>query len=147
MFRVSVAKAGLRYGTEIEERLPAVLGDEKRIKQVLVNLVGNAIKFTPAGGAIRVVAATAGDAVEIRVEDTGIGLSPENLAKVFEPFGFVDLPQVAQHNRGAGLGLPICKQLVQLLGGTLALESQLHRGTVATVRLPRAPQRAIAAAA
>ena len=147
MFRLTVAKAELVYGTEIEEGLPPALGDEKRIKQVLVNLVGNAIKFTPANGAVRVIARAVGGEIEIRVEDTGIGLTPENLAKVFEPFGFVDLPQVAQRNRGAGLGLPICKQLVELLGGTLTLESQIDNGTVAIVRLPAAPRPTIAVAA
>jgi len=147
MFRLTVAKAELVYGTEIEEGLPPALGDEKRIKQVLVNLVGNAIKFTPANGAVRVIARAVGGEIEIRVEDTGIGLTPENLAKVFEPFGFVDLPQVAQRNRGAGLGLPICKQLVELLGGTLTLESQIDNGTVAIVRLPAAPRPMIAVAA
>ena len=136
MFRVVVEKAGLAYAAVVEDGLPAVIGDEKRIKQVLVNLVGNAIKFTPAGGSVRVHVRSAGTHVELRVIDTGIGISAENLAKVFEPFGFVDGPQLAQKNRGAGLGLPICKQLVELLGGTLDLESEPDRGTTAIVTLP-----------
>jgi signal transduction histidine kinase len=136
MFRVVVDKAGLSYATGVEPGLPAVIGDEKRIKQVLINLVGNAIKFTPGGGAVRVDARSNGTRVELRVTDTGIGISAENLAKVFEPFGFVDVPLLAQKNRGAGLGLPICKQLVELLGGTLKLESKPDKGTTAIVTLP-----------
>jgi signal transduction histidine kinase len=136
MFRIELDKAGLQYSCDIEAGLPAVIGDEKRIRQVLVNLVGNAIKFTHPGGKVHIVGRAAGAAVELRVEDTGIGISAENLEKLFQPFGFLDLPQLARKNRGAGLGLPICKKLVELLGGSLALSSTLDVGTVATVTLP-----------
>jgi signal transduction histidine kinase len=147
MFRIVVEKAGLSYAAVVEDGLPAVIGDEKRIKQVLVNLVGNAIKFTPSGGSVRVDVRSAGARVEVRVVDTGIGISAENLAKLFEPFGFVEGPLLAQKNRGAGLGLPICKQLVELLGGTLTLESAPDRGTTAIVTLPIVVRPALASAA
>ena len=117
-----VAKAGLTLATDVPRGLPLVLGDEKRLKQVLTNLVGNAIKFTPQGGSVWVAARSAGDRVVVCVADTGIGIPQENLPKLFEPFGEVTLPHLAQKNRGAGLGLPIYKQLVELLGGTLKLE-------------------------
>ena len=146
-FRATADKARLEYETKVPPDLPAVLGDEKRIKQVLVNLVSNAIKFTPAGGTVRVAARRTADAVEIRVEDTGIGLSAENLAKVFEPFRFVDVPVLALKNGGSGLGLSICKQLVELLGGTLSLESVYNTGTTVIVRLPLAAARAVSMAA
>jgi signal transduction histidine kinase len=139
MFRVQVAKAGLTLSTDIPPALPPVWADEKRLKQVLINLVGNAVKFTPHGGSVRVAAHAAGDRVIISVADTGIGIPRENLPNLFEPFGELTLPHVAQKNRGAGLGLPICKQLVELLGGTLKLESQLNAGTVVTVALQAAP--------
>jgi len=138
MFRVQVRKAGVTLSADIEAGLPPVLGDEKRIKQVLTNLIGNAIKFTPEGGSVHVTARSADDRVILRVADTGIGIPAENLAKLFEPFGQVNLPLLAQKNRGAGLGLPICKQLVELLGGTLTLESELNAGTVIMVDLQAA---------
>ena len=135
MFRVEVGKAGLEFASEIAPALPRVLADEKRLRQVLINLVGNAIKFTQPGGSVRITAKAAGERVVIRVQDTGIGIPAENLGKLFEPFGEVKLPQLAQKSRGAGLGLPICKQLVELLGGTLTLESELGAGTTVTVEL------------
>jgi signal transduction histidine kinase len=120
--------------------------DYDRFRQVLSNLIGNAIKFTPAGGTTTVSGAIKDDgAVEISVRDTGIGIRPEDIARVFEPF--VQLQNNVTHSRhGAGLGLSIAKQLVEAHEGELRIDSVYGAGTVVTITLPpRCARRAQAA--
>ena len=107
-----------------------------RLKQVLLNLLTNAIKFTPPGGKVRIRLSHDGDArVALDVEDTGIGIAPDDIAKVLTPFGQV-VPQDGQPREGTGLGLPIARSLVERHGGSLCLESQLGHGTRVRVSLP-----------
>jgi signal transduction histidine kinase len=115
--------------------------DYDRFRQVLSNLIGNAIKFTPGGGTIAVSGAlTSEGAVEISVHDTGIGIRPEDIARVFEPF--VQLQNNVTHSRhGAGLGLSIAKQLVEAHEGELRIDSVYGAGTVVTITLPPARAR------
>ena len=115
--------------------LPLVHADERRIKQVLINLLANAIKFTPRNGSITVNAWLHEAGLSVAVTDTGVGIAPENIAKALEPFSQID-SSVAREHGGAGLGLPLSSQLMQLHGGTLTLESTLHVGTTVTVTLP-----------
>jgi PAS domain S-box-containing protein len=112
-------------------------GDERRLLQILLNLVGNAIKFTPAGGSIEVEIGPAQSEGEVRiaVRDTGIGIAEEDLTRVMQPFQQVD-GSASRRHEGTGLGLAICDRLVGLHGGRLSLASRLGEGTVATVHLP-----------
>ncbi|MBX0291656.1 response regulator [Hymenobacter sp. HSC-4F20] len=136
---------GLCLRIEAAPDLPAVLlGDPYRITQVLLNLAGNAIKFTEKGQVIiscEVVPAPDAPAgavdVLFRVSDTGVGIEPEFLAHIFQEFSQEDA-SVTRKFGGTGLGLPICRNLVKLMGGDMQLESEKHRGTVTqfTLRLP-----------
>jgi two-component system cell cycle sensor histidine kinase PleC len=109
--------------------------DEIKLKQALINVVSNAIKFTPSAGRIRLEVETSPQAVDIRVADTGIGIKPEDIPKVFEPYTQID-SEVARQHKGTGLGMPLTLGLMQLHGGTVLLESQLGMGTAVTLRFP-----------
>lgn len=135
---------GLSLGLSIDEALPEWLaGDEDRLRQVLLNLLNNAIKFTPSGQVDLAVAVVErqGDAVEIefRVSDTGIGIPADKHDRLFRRFSQVDGSYRRAHD-GAGLGLSICKSLVELMGGAVQVESAEGEGSTFsfTVRLPRA---------
>ena len=120
----------------LPDPVPVVRCDELKIKQVLVNLVVNAIKFTNPGGAISVVVAfEANGDLSIAIIDTGIGIAAHDLPKVMTPFGQVE-PVHARKQGGVGLGLPLAKKLIELHGGTLSLDSKVGVGTVARVTLP-----------
>ena len=122
----------------VPDGAPVAMGDPVRIKQVLLNLLSNAIKFTPAGGKVTVSGGIAADgSPEIRVVDTGIGISPEDLVKVIEPFGQVDNARNREGD-GTGLGLPLSRRLMEMQGGTLELTSCLGVGTTVTARFQRA---------
>ncbi len=110
--------------------------DESRLQQILYNLTGNALKFTEKGG-IDVSARTVGDFIEVVVEDSGIGIEPDRIASIFEPFIKGGRP-FGGSSRGTGLGLPIVKRLVELHGGTIAVTSAVGKGTVFTLTLPAA---------
>ena len=111
------------------------LGDAHRIVQVLHNLVGNAVKFT-ASGEVRVrIIATNGDDVLIEVADTGIGMSPEQAARIFDPFGQAE-SSTSRRYGGTGLGLSIAKGLVDAMGGNIAVSSEVGAGSTFRVRLP-----------
>ncbi|WP_139925275.1 response regulator [Hymenobacter sp. DG01] len=138
------AEKGLCLSTQAGSGLPAVLlGDPYRITQVLLNLAGNAIKFTEKGRVVISCQLVEADApagtadVLFRVSDTGVGIEPEFLAHIFQEFSQEDA-SVTRKFGGTGLGLPICRNLVKLMGGDVQLESEKHRGTVTqfTLRLP-----------
>jgi signal transduction histidine kinase len=113
-----------------------VRGDPVRLKQVLLNLLTNAIKFTPPAGTVRVGLSNDGDgAVALDVDDTGIGIAPEDIAKVLTPFGQV-VAQDGEPREGTGLGLPIARCLVERHGGSLTIESRPGEGTRVRISLP-----------
>jgi signal transduction histidine kinase len=113
-----------------------VRGDPVRLKQVLLNLLTNAIKFTPPAGTVRVCLSNDGDGtVALDVDDTGIGIAPEDIAKVLTPFGQV-VAQDGEPREGTGLGLPIARCLVERHGGSLTIESRPGEGTRVRISLP-----------
>lgn len=125
---------------EVAEDLPEVRGDPIRIRQVLINLLGNAAKFTE-GGTITVAARAQSDGVAVEVVDTGIGMAPEQLARLFRDFEQAD----PQHG-GSGLGLAISRRLVELMGGRIVVESEEGAGSTFRIVLPVAGGRRTAAA-
>ena len=132
--RASVA--GLELRAELAEADLQILGDRGKTDQALQNIVDNALKFTPAGEVV-VTTRSDGARVEIAVRDTGPGIPPRDLPRVFERFYKVDRARGGQP--GSGLGLSIARHLVELQGGTIVAESSPGTGTVVRVRLPRAP--------
>jgi PAS domain S-box-containing protein len=124
----------LQLRMEAPGELPSILGDRDRLLQVFSNLVGNALKFTPAGGEVVVSAQEEGESVRFSVRDTGPGIPPESLTHLFDRFW-----QAQQGDRrGAGLGLSIAKGLVEAHGGQLRVESEVGRGSTFSFTVPRA---------
>jgi PAS domain S-box-containing protein len=128
-FTAAAATKGLALGTEVAPGLPAqVRGDALRLRQILVNLLGNAVKFTPAGSvSLRIEAAPQGR-VRFEVSDTGIGIRPEALPHVFDAFTQAD-SSTARHFGGTGLGLTISARLVRMMGGEIEVESCPGQGS------------------
>jgi len=137
LMRDRAESAGLELRIELPEELPLLQGDARRLKQILLNLMSNAVKFTPAGGEVVVRAALVADGLTIAVADTGIGIAATDLDTALRPFGQID-SRMARKYQGSGLGLPLTKSMIELHGGRLTLESEAGRGTVATVWLPAA---------
>lgn len=127
---------GITLGSQ-EDGWPSqpVWGDPERLREVLINLVGNALKYTPEGGNVHVTCRLDGHAVAISVRDSGPGISPDDQKRIFDPF--VRLGGHKGGEEGAGLGLTITKQLVEAMGGTVIVESALGAGSTFTVTLPR----------
>ena len=129
--------AGITMMVEVGDGDLRGLGDRARLVQVLQNLIRNAIRFTPEGGIILVGAQAEDGRIAFTVRDTGIGIAPEDLPRVFDRFYRSDSSRNRQSG-GAGLGLAIAKELIEQMGGTIDVESELEEGTVFTIRLPRA---------
>jgi len=119
--------------------------DRRALRQILLNLLSNAVKFTPRGGRVSIEARSEGKAVAISVADTGIGIPAGDLDRIFEPFQQAE-STVARRREGTGLGLSITKNLVALSGGSIAVASEVGKGTTITVRLPAAAQEELRAA-
>jgi PAS domain S-box-containing protein len=120
---------------EVVAGLPDVIGDRNRLNQVLTNLVGNAIHYTPTGGRIEVSAYLVEGAIRVDVSDTGIGIAPEDLGRIFERFYRADDPLV-QEAAGTGLGLSIARMFIEMHGGRVWVESEEGRGSTFTFILP-----------
>jgi signal transduction histidine kinase/HAMP domain-containing protein len=125
---------GLDLQVGIAEDLPLGRGDERRLTQVLLNLVGNAIKFTDAGS-VGITAMAAGDLLELSVTDTGPGIAPADQERIFEAFQQVDNSSTREKG-GTGLGLAISKRIVQMHGGTISVESIQGQGSTFRIRIP-----------
>jgi PAS domain S-box-containing protein len=133
--RASARGVGLTFSKG--ERLPRLRADPRKVKQVLINLLANAVKFTPSGGQVTVSAeADAGHGIRIRVVDTGVGMTAEGIKTALEPFGQIRRTEDGV-TEGTGLGLPLSKSLMELHGGTLDIESAAGKGTTVTLRFPR----------
>ena len=123
--------------TRIDSGLPPLLVDELRVRQALINLVGNAIKFTPDGGSVIVEAAQSeSQQPYLRVIDNGIGIAPEDIEKAMEPFGQAD-GALNRRYEGSGLGLPLTKALIELHDGSFEIDSDEGCGTTVTLTFPR----------
>jgi len=134
--RTEAASGGLTLVCDASEAPDAaVVGDRTRIKQVLLNLLANAIKFNAKGGRVLARVGRAGENVVISIADTGVGMRPEDVPLAFERFRQIDGSHTRKYS-GTGLGLPIAKALVELHGGTLTIESAPMQGTTVTVQLP-----------
>jgi signal transduction histidine kinase len=120
---------------DVAPELPLLKADRGRIGQILLNLISNALKFTPAGGTVTVGAALGAGGLELSVRDDGIGIAPGDMAKALEPFGQVD-SSLGRKYEGTGLGLPLTRQMAALHGGSLKLDSVQGGGTRVTVILP-----------
>ena len=141
LIRDRLDNAGLKLVVDLPSRLPRLHGDKRKVKQILVNLLANAVKFTPAGGHVKLSAGIGENGgLRLVVEDTGIGIAPEQLQAVMEPFAQVET-DLDRRFEGLGLGLPLSRGLARLHGGDLVLESQPGKGTTATLTLP--PERSI----
>jgi signal transduction histidine kinase len=125
----------LRLVADLAPDLPVLLADERTLRQVLLNLVSNAVKFTPPGGTVRVAARPAAGRVTVEIADTGIGIPEDKLAAALTPFEQVD-NSLQRRYEGTGLGLPLAKSLVELHGGHLSITSHVGAGTVVTFDLP-----------
>ena len=136
MVRERAEAANIDLVVSLAADLPALWVDSRRIKQVLVNVLANAIKFTHKGGRVEIaVAATEGGGIDFVVSDTGIGIAPEHLAGVMSPFVQAD-SGMARRYEGSGLGLPLARQLMELHDGGIRLASTLGQGTTVTLTLP-----------
>lgn len=115
-----------------------IMTDGKKFKQVLLNLLSNAVKFTPPNGAVKITAWVdiAKDEWVFEVRDSGIGIAPKDISRAMAPFGQVD-NALSRRFEGTGLGLPLTKKFVELMGGTFSIESELNKGTAVTFSLPR----------
>ncbi|HSZ84170.1 MAG TPA: ATP-binding protein, partial [Polyangia bacterium] len=132
------AKKGINLEVSVPDELPDIQVDPGRIKQVLYNLISNAIKFTPRGGVVRLSADTDGEYLVVRVADTGVGIARENLGRLFREFE--QLPQPGGvRPEGTGLGLALTKRLVELHGGKVEVESELGKGSTFSVFLRLRP--------
>ena len=124
--RLQAERAGLTLLVDCESGLPRIEADSPRLEQVLVNLIHNAVKFTPRGGSILASAKRTGRAVEFSVSDTGVGIAQENIDRIFERFYKTD---PARNKSGTGLGLAIAKHLVEAHGGRIGVESREGKGS------------------
>jgi len=113
----------------------SIQADERRLKQALLNLIRNAINFTPEGGKIQISAVQNGDGVKISIADSGIGIAKTDMERIFQPFERIPTGRSDTGNAGAGLGLTLVKNIVELHGGTITIESVEGKGTTATVAI------------
>lgn len=137
IFGILAEKKNVALEVDAPQDLPRLLADPERFDHVVANLVSNSLKFTPAGGRITILVRAAGGRIVFAVQDTGKGISEENLGKLFRRFGQVDVAdQRSKRVTGTGLGLFIVKQTVEGMGGTIEVSSELGKGTRFTVSMP-----------
>ena len=137
LIRVRVQEAELTFTAGPCDGDAAVLADADKLQQILLNLLTNAIKFTPPGGSVAVSCSREADCMRIAVRDTGIGIPAEQLERVFDPFVQLDEQPSDSTHRGVGLGLAISRDLARAMGGELSVASTPGEGSVFTVELPR----------
>jgi len=139
MLRQQAATAEVAPEIDVDANLPPIDSDEQKLRQVLLNVLSNALKFTPAGGRVTIRARPERDGgCRIAVEDNGIGMAPESIPIALAPFGQID-SSLARKYGGTGLGLPIARRFAMLLGGRLDIRSAAGAGTTVTITLPARP--------
>ena len=133
--RERATREGIALGLEVDPDIGVIEADERMLKQVLFNLLSNALKFTPRGGHVAVNAHAVGDDVVVSVRDDGVGIAPADQARIFEEFQQVGTSHLQE---GTGLGLAISRRFIELHGGSLRVESEPSHGSTFTFTLPRA---------
>ena len=135
LVRERAQRHAIALGIEVDPALDEIVADERKFKQILLNLLTNAVKFTPDGGRVDVIARRTGDELEVAVRDTGIGIAKEDQDAVFEEFR-----QVGRHytnkQEGTGLGLTLTRRFVELHGGRIWLESEPGHGSTFSFTIP-----------
>ncbi len=139
MVRERATSNGVSLELDVDPSAGQIDADERKVRQVVFNLLTNAVKFTPSGGTVRTSARRNGSEIEIAVEDTGIGIDPTKIDRIFEEF-----EQASIHHEGTGLGLALAKRFVELHGGRMWVESEPGRGSTFTFTLPVQRQPALA---
>jgi signal transduction histidine kinase len=134
LVRERAQRHGITLGHTVDERLGTIHADERKVKQVLLNLLSNALKFTPEGGRISVRAAVRDGLAELSVSDTGVGIAPEDQETVFEEFRQVGM--ASKKVEGTGLGLAISRKFIELHGGKIWVKSQVGAGSTFAFTLP-----------
>ena len=137
LVRERATRRGITLGSRVDQRLGTICGDERKVKQVLLNLLSNALKFTPEGGRIDVGARLHDGAAAVSVADTGIGIAPADQEAVFEEFRQVGAAE--KKAEGTGLGLALSRKFIELHGGKIWVQSELGRGSTFTFTLPVKP--------
>jgi signal transduction histidine kinase len=134
LVRERASRRGITLGHSVDERLGTIRGDERKVKQVLLNLLSNALKFTPEGGRIDVRAGEHDEVAEVSVADTGVGIAPEDQEAVFEEFRQVGTAD--KKVEGTGLGLALSRKFIELHGGRIWVTSAVGVGSTFTFTLP-----------
>ena len=142
LVRGRAQEGNVALAIDIPDSLPVVRADRRAVKQVLLNLLSNAVKFTPGGGSVTLTACIGDDrGLDVAVTDTGIGMNESEIGIALAPFGQID-SSLARKHQGTGLGLPLCKSLLELHGARLVVTSRPSEGTTIIVRFP--PERVVA---
>lgn len=131
-------KKGIEIRTNISESVGMITTDQRRLEQVFLNLFNNAVKFTDTGHVL-ISCDSENDHYRLSVTDTGIGMDPEEIPKIFQPFHQLDTG-IARKREGTGLGLSICKKILDLMGASIEVQSELGKGSTFTIRLPKHPK-------
>jgi signal transduction histidine kinase/ActR/RegA family two-component response regulator len=143
ILRVEASRKDIRLEAELETGARDVVADRAKLKQILTNLLSNAVKFTPPGGRVRLGAARRQGRLEVRVEDTGIGIRKEDQERIFAAFIQVD-GSYARKYQGTGLGLTLVKRFVEMHGGTIVVESEVGKGSTFRFTLPQSARQVVA---
>src|SRR5262249_3154112 len=136
-FRLPAEKKNIDLHVQYDPNLPTIRQDAGKVRQILTNLISNAIKFTPEGGHVNLRVAPDGDFVVFTVADTGVGIPSDEHDRVYEKFRQAGRSTLTREHEGTGLGLSIVRELCGLLGGEVSLKSDLGRGSTFTVRFPQ----------
>jgi len=137
LVRERASRHGITLGQSIDDRVGVIRGDERKVKQVLLNLLSNALKFTPEGGRIDVRTTMNDGMAEIAVTDTGVGIAPEDQEAIFEEFRQVGTAD--KKVEGTGLGLTLCRKFIELHGGRIWVKSEVGQGSTFTFTIPVRP--------
>ncbi len=137
MIEAESERNGIALAVDIQAKDVSLFGDQRMFRQILLNLLSNAVKFTPRGGRIEVSLARDGQELVVQVKDTGIGIPPEAVSRVTEAFFQADQTHTRRH-QGTGLGLSLVKGFAELHDGSIAIESEVGRGTAVSVQFPKA---------
>jgi cell cycle sensor histidine kinase DivJ len=138
LLALKARESGIDLVTRAPDDLPVMIGDSRAFKQIVLNLVSNAVKFTERGGTVTVSATVEGARLVLRIADTGVGIAVDDLKRIGDPF-FQAGKTYQRRHEGTGLGLSIVKGLVAMHGGEMAVQSQIDEGTTVTVALPLTP--------